>query len=136
MEQSIARIIELPKIIDERGNLTFMQNQDQIPFIIKRVFWIYDVPGGEYRGGHANKSQEELIIALSGSFDIVVKDKQGNELKFCLNRSYFGLYLPADTWRHMENFSTNSVSMHICSTDFEEQDYIRDYEIFKTFLHE
>lgn len=136
MEQSIARIIELPKIIDERGNLTFMENQDQIPFIIKRVFWIYDVPGGEYRGGHANKSQEELIIALSGSFDIVVKDKQGNELKFCLNRSYFGLYLPADTWRHMENFSTNSVSMHICSTDFEEQDYIRDYEIFKTFLHE
>lgn len=136
MEKSLARIIQLPKIIDERGNLTFMQNEDQIPFVIKRVFWIYDVPGGEYRGGHANKSLEELIIALSGSFDIVVKDKQGNEQKFCLNRSYFGLYLPANTWRHMENFSTNSVSMHICSTDFEEQDYIRDFEIFKTLLNE
>jgi glyoxylate utilization-related uncharacterized protein len=129
-------IIDFPKITDPRGNLTFLQNPDQIPFEIERVFWIYDVPGGEYRGGHANKTQQELIIALSGSFDIVVNDKLGNEQKFCLNRSYFGLYLPAGTWRHMENFSTNSVSMHVCSTDFDEQDYIRDFEMFKTLQDE
>jgi hypothetical protein len=133
---SSPQIIQLPKIIDERGNLTFLQNDDQIPFEVKRVFWIYDVPGGEYRGGHANKIQQELIIALSGSFDIVVKTPAGEELKFCLNRSYFGLYLPANTWRHMENFSTNSVSIHICSTDFEEEDYIRDYEQYKNYANE
>lgn len=136
MDLSKPQIIQLPKVIDERGNLTFLQNQDQIPFLVKRVFWIYDVPGGEYRGGHANNTQQELIIALSGSFDIVVKDKFGSEQKFCLNRSYFGLYLPANTWRHMENFSTNSVSMHVCSTEFEEEDYVRDFQIFKTLNHE
>jgi hypothetical protein len=130
------KIIDLPRIFDPRGNLTFLQNQDQIPFTIKRVFWIYDVPGGEYRGGHANITQQELIIALSGSFDIVIKDKQGNEQKFCLNRSYFGLFLPPNTWRHMENFSTNSVSMHVCSTEFEEHDYIREFEMYKALANE
>lgn len=125
-----ARIIELPKIYDPRGNLTFLQNNTQIPFEIKRVFWIYDVPGGEYRGGHANKTLHELIIAISGSFDIVVKNSFGVETKFCLNRSYFGLYLPPNTWRHMENFSTNSVSLHVCSNIFDEQDYIRSHTDF------
>jgi hypothetical protein len=130
------QIVTFPKIIDERGNLTFLQNEDHIPFLVKRVFWIYDVPGGEHRGGHANKTQQELIIAVSGSFDIVVKDFMGNEQKFCLNRSYLGLYLPPNTWRHMENFSTNSVSIHVCSTEFDENDYLRDFEFFKTLKHE
>jgi dTDP-4-dehydrorhamnose 3,5-epimerase-like enzyme len=125
------RIIDLPKFLDPRGNLTFLQNNDQIPFEIKRVFWIYDVPGGEYRGGHANRSMSELIIALSGSFDIVVKDRLGREKRFCLNRSYFGLFLPPNTWRHMENFSTNAVSLHACSNEYDENDYIRSFEEFQ-----
>ncbi len=132
----LARIIQLPKIFDPRGNLTFLQNREQIPFDIKRIFWIYDVPGGEYRGGHANKTLHELIIAISGSFDIVIKDKNGKEQKFCLNRSYFGLYLSPNTWRHMENFSTNSVSVHVCSAAFDESDYIRDFDEFKKVHHE
>lgn len=131
-----ARVIQLPKIFDLRGNLTFLQNEDQIPFDIKRVFWIYDVPGGEYRGGHANKIMQELIIAISGSFDIIVKDINGIEITYSLNRSYFGLYLPPNTWRHMENFSTNSVSLHICSSDFNEIDYIREFDEFKNLKNE
>lgn len=124
-------IINLPKFLDPRGNLTFLQNGDQIPFEIKRVFWIYDVPGGETRGGHANKTMHELIIALSGSFDIVVTHPSGEEERFCLNRSYFGLFLPPNTWRHMENFSTNAVSLHVCSNEFDENDYIRSFDDFK-----
>jgi hypothetical protein len=134
--EKIYKIIDLPKIIDQRGNLSFLQFPDQIPFEIKRVFWIYDVPGGEYRGGHANKTLYELIIAISGSFDIVVKDKNSTVRKFCLNRSYFGLYLPPNTWRHMENFSTNSVSVHVCSDTFDESDYIRDFDEFKKLVNE
>jgi hypothetical protein len=132
----MCKIINLPKIEDSRGNLSFIQNNEQIPFEIKRVFWIYDVPGGEYRGGHANKVQQELIIALSGSFDVIVKDNLGVERKFSLNRSYFGLYIPPKTWRHMENFCTNSVSMHVCSTEFDHEDYIRNFETFKTLKNE
>lgn len=124
----LAKIIALPKILDERGNLTFFQNSDNIPFDIKRVFWIYDVPGGEARGGHANREQQELIISISGSFDVVVKSKEGQEKRFNLNRSYFGLYVPKNTWRQIENFSTNAVSFHACSTAFDESDYIRDYQ--------
>ena len=135
MKESV-RIIQLPKILDPRGNLTFLQNRDQIPFDIERVFWIYDVPGGEYRGGHANKTLHELIIAISGSFDVIVTDKNGKWQKFCLNRSYFGLYLPPNTWRHMENFSTNSVSVHVCSVAFDESDYIRNFDVFKKVSHE
>lgn len=123
-------IIHLPKIADVRGNLSFVQNDDHIPFKIKRVFWIYDVPGGEKRGGHAYKTQEEVIIVISGSLDIVVVDPQGNESKYCLNRSYSALYIPPMHWRHSENFSTNSVSVHLSSSDFSEDDYIRDYEKF------
>ena len=121
------RIIDLPKIMDVRGNLSFLQNNDHIPFDIKRVFWIYDVPGGETRGGHAFKQQQEVIIVISGSIDIIVKDREGNETKFCLNRSYSGLYIPPMHWRHLENFSTNAVSVHLSSSDFSEEDYIRDY---------
>lgn len=125
-----AEIINLPKIEDPRGNLTFLQNFDQIPFEIKRVFWTYDVPGGEIRGGHAYRSQQEIIIALSGSFDVVVKDKQGKEKKYSLSRSYYGLYLPANTWRHMENFSTNALGVHLSSSLFNQSDYIRDFEYY------
>ncbi len=125
------KIIQLPKISDLRGNLSFAQNSDQIPFEIKRVFWIYDVPGGETRGGHAFKTQEEVIIVISGSIDIVVVDLNGDETKFSLNRSHSGLYIPPMHWRHLENFSTNSVSVHLSSADFSEADYIRSYNEFQ-----
>ncbi len=125
------KILQLNKINDPRGNLTFLQNEDQIPFPIKRVFWTYDVPGGEIRGGHAYKMQKEVIIALSGSFDVVVK-VQGEEQKHHLNRSYYGLYLPRLTWRHIENFSTNALSLHISSTQFNAKDYVRDFTEYQT----
>lgn len=121
-------IIEFPKILDPRGNLTFLQNPQHIPFEIKRVFWTYDVPGGEQRGGHAYKKQEEVIIALSGSFDVVITNPNGGIEKFSLNRSYYGLYVPALTWRHMENFSTNALSLHLSSQMFDAEDYIREAE--------
>lgn len=123
------RVIQLPKILDRRGNLTFIEGDNHIPFEIKRTYWIYDVPGGEIRGGHAFKEQDELIVALSGSFDIVLDD--GFEKKiYQLNRSYYGLYVPKGIWRQMENFSTNSLSMILASTAFNKEDYIFDYELF------
>jgi oxalate decarboxylase/phosphoglucose isomerase-like protein (cupin superfamily) len=125
-------IINLPKLVDPRGNLTFLQNNDQIPFEIKRVFWTYDVPGGETRGGHAYKTQQELIVAISGSFDVVITKGNGKVEKFHLNRSYFGLYLPPNTWRHMENFSTNSFALHISDLNYSEEDYIRNQNQFYT----
>ncbi len=121
------KLLHFPKIIDSRGNLTFLQNNDQIPFEIQRVFWTYDVPGGEIRGGHAYKKQEEIIIALSGSFDVIVRNQEGVIEKFQLNRSYYGLYLPPNTWRHMENFSTNSFGLHLSSHFYSEEDYIREF---------
>jgi len=108
-----------------------MQFSDQIPFEIKRTFWTYDVPGGEIRGGHAYKNQKEIIIALSGSFDVVITNTDGSIEKYSLNRSYYGLYIPAKTWRHMENFSTNSLALHISSDSFSTEDYIRDFDEFK-----
>lgn len=123
------RIINLPKIQDPRGNLTFLQYPSQIPFEIQRTFWTYDVPGGEIRGGHAYNKQEEVIIALSGSFDIVITNLDSSLQKFSLNRSYYGLYLPPKTWRHVENFSTNALALHISSEIFSIQDYIRDFKI-------
>lgn len=123
------RIIELPKIVDPRGNLTFLQHPDQIPFKIKRVFWIYDVPGGEKRGGHAYKSQCEIIVALSGSFDVVVFDGKETK-KYHLNRSYTGLYIPAKVWRHMENFSTNALSLHLSDSVYNADDYLWDKTTF------
>ncbi|TCO06845.1 sugar 3,4-ketoisomerase [Natronoflexus pectinivorans] len=124
------QLIDLPKIPDKRGNLTFLENQKQFPFKVNRVYWTYDVPGGELRGGHAYHAQQEVIIALSGSFDVIIKDKNGQERKYHLNRSYKALYVPPLTWRHMENFSTNALSLHISSHPFSESDYIRDYELF------
>jgi hypothetical protein len=120
------KIIQFPKILDSRGNLSFLENHNQIPFEIKRVFWTYDIPGGEIRGGHAYKTQDEIIIALSGSFDVVISNRNGEKEKINLNRSYFGLYLPANTWRHIENFSTNSLALHISSSKFDKSDYIRE----------
>lgn len=126
----MVQIIEFPKILDKRGNLTFLENYNQIPFEIKRVFWTYDVPGGETRGGHAYFEQEEIIIALSGSFDVVVMNQSGIQTKFSLNRSHYGLYIPPLTWRNMENFSTNSLGLHLSSKIYQESDYIRDFELF------
>lgn len=130
------KIINFPKIQDPRGNLTFLQNPEQIPFEVKRVFWTYDVPGGEIRGGHAYHLQEELIVALSGSFDVVITNVDGSIEKFSLNRSYYGLYIPAKTWRHIENFSTNALGLHISSESFLKDDYVRDFDEFKTILNE
>ena len=124
------KIINLPKIKDERGNLTFIEGGNHIPFDIKRVYWIYDVPGGETSGGHAFIEQQELIISLSVSFDVVV-DNGSSIQKFSLNRSYYGLYVPAGTWRHMENFSTNSLALVLASTVYNSNDYIRDYDEFR-----
>jgi hypothetical protein len=128
------QIIDFPKIYDPRGNLTFIQNNEKVPFEIKRVFWTYDVPGGENRGGHAYYKQYEIIIALSGSFDVVLKDSDGNSHKFPLNRSYYGLYIPPLTWRHMENFSTNAVGLHLSSMEYAETDYIREFDNYKEVL--
>ena len=124
-----AHIIELPKIEDPRGNLSIIEEEKNIPFKIERTYWIYDVPGGQVRGGHAFKMQQELIVALSGSFDVIVDN--GNEKQiFSLNRSYYGLYVPPGLWRQMQNFSTNSLALVLSSTQFSEQDYIRDYQEF------
>lgn len=125
------KIINFPKIQDPRGNLTFLQCPDQISFPIARTFWTYDVPGGEIRGGHAYNKQEEIIVALSGSFDVVITNSDGSIEKFSLNRSYYGLYVPAKTWRHIQNFSTNSLALHISSEKFSHEDYIRDFDKFK-----
>lgn len=125
------RLVQLPRIQDPRGNLTFLQNKDHIPFDIARVFWTYDVPGGEQRGGHAYYQQEEFIIALSGSFDVVITKPSGEKNVYTLNRSYYGLYLPPLTWRHTENFSTNALSLHLSSTFFNTEDYIRDFKVYQ-----
>lgn len=124
------RVIDLPKFLDPRGNLSFLENENQVPFRIKRSYLIFDVPGGEIRGGHAFREQNEFIIALSGSFDVVVKDAWGKSNSFQLNRSYFGLYIPNMLWRHMENFSTNAVCLVASSTFFNPDDYIRSFEEF------
>ena len=129
MKIADVRLIDLPKILDPRGNLSFIEEQNHIPFKIQRTYWIYDVPGGQVRGGHAFKEQQELIVALSGSFDVFIDD--GTEKKvFSLNRSYNGLYVPNGLWRKMENFSTNSLAMVISSTKFSEEDYLRNYNEF------
>lgn len=119
-------LIRLPQITDPRGNLTFLQNPEHVPFRIERVFWTYDVPGGFVRGGHAYRTHHELIIALSGSFDVVLHENNGRTKSINLKRSYEGLLVPANQWRRLENFSTNSVSLHLSSGVYDEQDYIRD----------
>lgn len=123
------KLIELPKFADPRGNLSFVEQMNHIPFEIKRTYWIYDVPGGEARGGHAFRKNEEFIVALSGAFDVIVDD--GKEKKrFALNRSYYGLYIPAGLWRTMENFSTNSLALEFGSIHYDRADYVEDYDQF------
>ena len=124
------KLINLPKIKDPRGNLSFFENSNQIPFDIKRTYWIYDVPGGEYRGGHAFKESHEFIVALSGSFDVVLHDGK-QEIKYSLNRSYTGLYIPNLIWRRIENFSTNSLALIVSNIGYNEKDYIRGFNEFK-----
>lgn len=129
------KLIDLPKIEDLRGNLTFIEQENHIPFLIKRVYWIYDVPGGQSRGAHAFREQQELVIALAGSFDVAVNNGITEE-RFHLNRSYYGLYIPKGIWRYMDNFSTNSVALVISSTVFNEADYIRDFSKYIEYIRD
>ena len=129
------QIVQLPKYLDARGNLSVIEEMKEIPFKIERTYWIYDVPGGERRGGHAYKENNEFIVSLSGSFDVHLDD--GKEKKiFHMNRSYYGLYVPKGLWREMDNFSTNSLALVLSSTKYDVNDYIRDYEEFKRFKDE
>jgi hypothetical protein len=122
-------MIDLPKVPDRRGNLTFIESGGHIPFEIARTYWTYDVPGGEARGGHAYHRLEEFLVALSGAFDVIVDDGHSEE-RYVLNRSYFGLYVPKLTWRRLENFSTNAVCMVLTSGPYDESDYIRDHDAY------
>jgi len=122
-------IINLPRIFDPRGNLTFIEEENHLPFKIQRVYWIYDVPGGEFRGSHAFRDTEEVIVALSGSFDIILNDGK-KKYQFQLNRSYYGVHVPKMIWREMNNFSTNSIALVIASTRYNKGDYIRDFDLF------
>lgn len=133
MNEAISQI-SLPKFLDKRGNLSFIEELKHIPFKIKRVYWIYDVPGGESRGGHAYKENEEFIVALSGSFDVCIDNGLTREV-YSLNRSYTGLYVPKGYWREICNFSTNSLALILSSTTYDEHDYIRDYNVFKVRKH-
>ena len=135
MNLKTSKIIPLPKIFDPRGNLSFFENSNQIPFDIKRTYWIYDVPGGEIRGSHAFKDSHEFIIALSGSFEVILNDGK-KEIKYSLNRSYYGLYIPNMLWRRIENFSTNSLALVVSSVPYDGTDYIRDFEEFKILRNE
>lgn len=135
MKMDKPEIIQFPKILDARGNLSFLEEGGQIPFPIVRTYWIYDVPGGESRGGHAYHSLQEVIIALSGSFDVVLNDGE-NEIKFQLNRSYYGLFVPKLYWRTLENFSTNSLALVLADQPYNEPDYIRDYNQFALLRNE
>ena len=132
MELSRISLLNFPKISDERGNLTYIQHFDHIPFEIKRVYWLYDVPSGQTRGGHAFKLQNEVVIALSGSFQVYLTDGTSEET-YLLNRPNQGLYIPKMTWRQFRNFSTNTVVLIITSDLFNEEDYINDFSIFKTY---
>ena len=135
MQLNGSNIIQLPKKFDRRGNLSVIEEIKNIPFKIKRTYWIYDVPGGEVRGGHAYRENQEFIVALSGSFDVILDN--GKEQKmYSLNRSYYGLYVPKGVWRQMENFSTNSLALILASIPFDPSDYIYDYTLFKKSMQE
>lgn len=129
MDKSRPHIIDLPKFLDSRGNLSFVEQNQHLPFDIRRTYWIYDVPGGEKRGGHAYRTNEEFIVALSGSFDVILDDGSRKE-RFSLNRSYYGLFIPKGYWREMDNFSTNSFALVMASADYDPADYVRDYDEF------
>lgn len=129
MELLDVKLIQLPKIMDDRGNLTFLEANNHVPFSVKRIYLIYDVPGGDARGGHAYKELEEIIIALSGSFDLLVDDGV-EQARVSLNRSYNAVYIPKGYWRKLDNFSTNSLCLVLASTEYNEADYIRNYDDF------
>jgi hypothetical protein len=126
-------LVKFPRILDPRGNLTFVEQERHIPFKIARVYWIYDVPGGEQRGGHAFRKQEECIIALSGSFDVLLDDGIAQKT-VALNRAYYGLYVPAMIWRRMQSFSTNAVAYVLASCPFDDAGYVRDYDQYKRLV--
>lgn len=128
-------LIQLPKIMDPRGNLSFFEGPGKLPFVIARTYWIYDVPGGETRGSHAFREQQEFIIALSGSFDVIIHDGK-EERKFSLNRSYYGVYVPKMCWRRIENFSTNSLALVVSDKRYTQGDYIRDFDEFLKITNE
>jgi dTDP-4-dehydrorhamnose 3,5-epimerase-like enzyme len=123
------RLIDLPKILDARGNLTFIESGRHMPFEFKRVYYLYDVPGGSERGGHAHKSLHQFLIAMSGSFDVILDAGHGRQ-RFHLNRSYYGLYIPPMVWRELDNFSSGSVALALASEFYEEDEYIRDHAAF------
>lgn len=127
---NLPRIINLPKILDKRGNLSIIEEFAHIPFKIERTYWVYDVPGGEKRGGHAFKKNEEFIVALSGSFDVTLTNTAGERKTWQLNRSYYGLYIPNGWWRELDNFATNSLALVLASTPYTPEDYIRNFEDF------
>ncbi|WP_104106121.1 FdtA/QdtA family cupin domain-containing protein [Nocardioides sp. 616] len=129
-DPSIPRIVQLPRIQDPRGNLTFLEGGNHVPFDIARVYYLYDVPGGETRGGHAHRELEQVIIAVSGSFDVVLDNGDGHQERHFLNRSYYGLYVPRMHWRELENFSSGSVLLVLASEKYDEDDYYRDYSEF------
>ena len=123
--------IDLPRIEDARGNLSFIEEQGLLPFKMERLYWIYDVPGGQFRGSHAFREQEEFVVAISGSFDLVLHDGT-QEYRYALNRSYQGVYVPRMMWRRLVNFSTNALCLVLSSTAYDEADYIWDFDQFKT----
>jgi dTDP-4-dehydrorhamnose 3,5-epimerase-like enzyme len=127
---SKCKIVNFPKITDYRGNLSFIEENRQIPFEIKRVYYLYDVPSGATRGGHAHKELQQIVIALSGSFDVILDDGY-HRRSFFLNRPHYGLYIPPKVWRELENFSSNSVALSLVSHVYDESDYVRDYGVFK-----
>jgi dTDP-4-dehydrorhamnose 3,5-epimerase-like enzyme len=127
------RIVDFPKVTDYRGNLSFIEENHQIPFQIKRVYYLYDVPCGATRGGHAHKALHQMIIALSGSFDVIIDDGLRKQ-SFFLNRPHYGLYIPPRVWRELENFSSNSVALSLVSEVYDESDYVRDYQDFKRLV--
>lgn len=129
------KVVELPKFLDKRGNLSVIEERKDVPFKIQRSYWIYDVPGGEHRGGHAYKENCEFIVALSGSFDVILDDGEAR-MPFSLNRSYYGLYVPKGIWREMDNFSTNSLALILSSTKYDANDYIRNYDDFLKYKNE
>jgi hypothetical protein len=134
MSLDLCRIVDLPKIADPRGNLTFIEGQRHVPFDIARVYYLYDVPGGSERGGHAHKALHQLIVAMSGSFDVVLDDGRGGKQRFHLNRSYHGLYVCPMIWRELDNFSSGSVCMVLASNVYDEADYYRDYGEYQQAL--
>lgn len=135
MASNEVEIIQLPKNFDRRGNLSVIEQSNHIPFKIERTYWIYDVPGGEVRGGHAYRTNEEFIVALSGSFDVSIDDGKVRQT-YSLNRSYYGLYVPKGTWRQMRNFSTNALALVLASIKFDLEDYIYDYDVFTQLVKE